>query len=95
MIEYIYDAIRASSGEDIAITAFIDSADQPIKENCSLILSDDNKALITIKGEYLPDMEAWSFKIPGEATIGLEGRYWYQILSYDMSINFKKPIYLK
>lgn len=93
MIEYLYDAIRATAGLDIVIAANItDDEGVPITEGCSLMLSDDNKAITIINGVY--DGELWSFTIPASDTVGLSGRYWYCIYYNDSALCFKKPIYL-
>ncbi|MBE6782959.1 MAG: hypothetical protein E7536_02990 [Ruminococcaceae bacterium] len=93
MIEYLYDAIRATAGLDIAITANItDDEGAPITEGCSLMLSDDNTDITMATGYY--DGEIWEFNIPASSTVGLSGRYWYCIYYNDNTLCFKKPIYL-
>ena len=93
MIEYLYDAIRATAGLEIIINAYItDYEGEPIKEGLSLILSDDDNVIAMIKG-YCDD-DIWSFEIPASATTGLSGRYWYCIHYDDTTLCFKKPIYL-
>ncbi|MBQ8413504.1 MAG: hypothetical protein IJX12_07880 [Lachnospiraceae bacterium] len=93
MVEYLYDAIRASVGEDIAITAKISDNGSPIVVDCYLELNDDDSAIIRVIGHYADSI--WEFLIPGSATKGLEkGRYWYSIHYNDTSLAFDKPIYL-
>lgn len=93
MIEYLYDAIRATAGLDIDIAANItDDEGAPITEGCSLMLSDENKKITMVNGVY--DGELWSFNIPASATVGISGRYWYCIYHNDNTLCFKKPIYL-
>ena len=93
MIEYLYDAIRATASLDIAITANItDDEGNVITEGCSLMLSDDNKVIAMIEGAF--DGELWEFNIPASTTSGLSGRYWYCIHHHDNTLCFKKPIYL-
>lgn len=92
MIEYLYDAIRATAGTDITIAAEIteDNGDN-ITENCHLVLhiGDVMKAF---KGELKDGV--WEFIIPAEITKGLTGRYWYCIKRNDTMLCFKQPIYL-
>lgn len=93
MIEYIFDCIRATSGEEITIAAKLTNEDgSPITENCSLIFSGE-KEIYRATGLYMNDM--WMFSIPGAITEGLHGRYWYQVAHNNSSLNFKEPVYLK
>lgn len=95
MIEYLYNAIRALAGNDIAITAAItDDSGIAITENCSLMFHDkDRETMIaTIPGNYVND--EWLFIIPAELTKGLNGRYWYCIKHENSSLCFIEPIYL-
>jgi hypothetical protein len=95
MIEYLHDAIRATAGNNIAVTAVItDDNDEAITENCFLMLHDkDRKTIITeIRGNY--ENDEWTFIIPADKTKGLKGRYWYCIRHVNNSLCFKQPIYL-
>lgn len=93
MIEYLYDAIRATSGEDIVITAEItDNDGSCINEACHLMLYDNDELLTTVDGEIISNI--WYFTIPAKATTGLIGRYFYCIYHHNSSIAFKQPIYL-
>ena len=92
MIEYLYDAIRASAGQPIIITADIQNNGAPLTEGCGLILYSDSEMLCRVEGVY--DSEMWSFTIPAEITEGLKGRYWYCICYDNTSLSFKEPIYL-
>ena len=94
MVELLYDAVKAISGEDINILAEItDSDNKDIETGCSLIFI--NKDFATI-GEYEGTYSdgAWTFVIPAAATKGMEGRYWYRIKYNDDSLSFAAPIYL-
>lgn len=92
-IEYLYDCIRATSGEDINICAVItDENGTNITENCYVMLYDDLMLLATINGVY--NGEEWEFNIPADITSGRVGRYWYCICSNNNSLSFKQPIYL-
>lgn len=94
MIEYLYDAIRATAGEDIPIAAIIkDETGEAITENCHLMLYDDLMLLGTVDGLYVEDGE-WGFVIPADLTDGRIGRYWYCICADNASLCFKQPIYL-
>lgn len=92
MVEYIFNTIRATAGEEITISADItDNSGEAITENCSFLLFDDEEVLYTALG-FLD--EYWSFTIPAEVTEGKNGRYWYCINHGDVSLCFKEPIYL-
>ena len=94
MIEYLYDAIRATAGEDIVIAAEItDNDGSYIREACQLMLYDNEDLITTVDGQIIDNI--WYFTIPAKATTGLTGRYFYCISHYSSSIAFKQPIYLK
>lgn len=93
MIEYLYNAIRATSGEDITITAEItDDSGECISKGCSLMLWDDEELLTAVDGLLIDEL--WTFTIPANATTGLVGRYWYCICHNNNKLQFKEPIYL-
>jgi hypothetical protein len=93
MIEYLYDAIRATAGEPITIAAEItDDNGECITDNCGLMLHNDNEMIIKVNGSL--DGDIWSFVIPAEATKGLVGRYWYCICKDNQSLCFRQPLYL-
>lgn len=93
MVEYLYDCIRATAGQNICICAVItDDAGDAITDVCALMLHDDNDMLIKVDGTY--NGELWTFDIPAEATKNLAGRYWYCICRGNSNLCFKTPIYL-
>jgi hypothetical protein len=94
MIEYIYDAIKATSGEDIEISAKITDDDGTcITSGCGLRIYDKDEKFITrIEGELIGDM--WSFVVPAMTTDGMKGKYWYCICKDGNTIIFRKPLYL-
>ena len=93
MIEYLYDCIRATAGQDICICAVITDDDgNIISDGCGLMLHDNENMLIKVNGAF--DGEVWSFTIPADATSGLNGRYWYCICRHNTNLCFKTPIYL-
>ena len=93
MIEYLYDAVRATAGENITLAAKItDDSGAVITENCHIMLFDDLSLLGMFEGVL--DGEEWSFTIPAEVTSGLIGRYWYCICAEYGSLCFKQPLYL-
>lgn len=96
MIEYLYDVIRASSGQPIGITAILTKEDgAPIETACEFHLFDgDGNMLAATPGVYL-DGGVWQFELSAEQTKGLTGRYWYCIGNDGVSLCFKKPLYLK
>lgn len=94
MIEYLYNAIRATAAEDITIAAKItDEYGQTIENDCHLNLYDDEGIITTVNGTLEAGM--WEFTIPAEATTNLRGRYWYCLCDdKHTKLNFKQPIYL-
>lgn len=95
MIEYIYDIIKATSGENIEVAAkVVDEEGQAITEQLYFHLWDkDGSTMIAMAPGTLID-GAWEFVIPGEAVKGLKGRYSYCIGTEEKSLCFKKPLYL-
>ena len=96
MIEYLYDAIRAVAGQEIAIAAVItDDLDIPVTEGCKFMMHDDTGAVICeVNGIYIEEDEQWTFNIPASATLGMTGRYWYCIQCDGVNMCFKQPLYL-
>lgn len=93
MIEYLYDAIRATAGEDITISAKLTEDDgTPIENVCRVRLYDDKEMIYYAPGNLIDNI--WYFTIPGEITEGLSGRYWYAICQDGLTISFKQPLYL-
>lgn len=94
MIEYLYDCVKAISGDDISICAEITDADgNDITSGCSLVFIGKDFAIInTYSGTYANGI--WSFVIPAEDTKGMDGRYWYRIRYKDNSLSFAAPIYI-
>lgn len=94
MIEYIYDTIRATSGEEIVIAAKItDEEGADITENCHLMIYDELNMLFTVDGYYDSSDGVWQFTLSEDLTKGYYGRYLYCICANDISLCFKKPIY--
>lgn len=92
MIEYLYDAIRSTSGEEVTIVADItDDKGAEITKNCYLKIYQDEDFEETVSGTYSGGL--WYFVIPKEITDDLTGRYFYNIFYTDGSISFKQPIY--
>lgn len=92
MIEYIYDAIRVSSGADFMVEAEVKTADNIlITENVKMLISNGKKIVARIDGEF--DGEIWRFNVPSEATEGFSGRYFYCIRKGNEPLCFKEPIY--
>ena len=95
MIEYLHNAIRATAGEDITVSAKItDENGLPITTGFHLSLYSDNERLDSFSGKYSSGV--WEFTIAADATTDLRGRYWYCICSDNTheKLNFKQPIYL-
>lgn len=93
MIEYLYNAIRATAGEDIVITAEItDDSGECLAADCALMLWDKDNLITAASGELIDNI--WYFTIPADTTTGLIGRYWYCICHNHSKLQFKQPIYL-
>lgn len=90
MIEYLYDAIRATTGSDITIVARVTEDDESVVGTC-LALHIDAEHMIMIEGELVN--EVYQFTIPAEVTAGLSGRYSYCFMKEGQPLCFKKPIY--
>lgn len=96
MIEYLYDTIRATAGDNVELAAKIQTASgEPVTDNCHIMLFDkDDNLLGTYHGDYIGgSKEYWQFTIPAEITAGKIGRYWYRICTPEASLCFKQPIY--
>jgi hypothetical protein len=94
MVEYIYDAIKATANTETQIAAIITGDDNAaITEGCSLMLFNDEELLVTAEGYYYED--TWFFTIPAEVTAKFHGRYWYCIFDEvnHRNLSFKQPIY--
>ena len=91
MIEYLYNAIRASAGTEVTISAKItDDNDIPITDECVLLVHENDKH-IEVEGVYIEN--TWFFTIPAEVTAEMNGRYWYCFKHGDVQLSFKQPIY--
>lgn len=89
MVEYIYDVIRVSAGEPAAITATLkDENGLAITSNCSFKIYKDDLELFSVKGTYAN--EQWQFILP---PLG-EGKFEYAIFTGDVSLCFKKALYV-
>ena len=95
MIEYLYDAVRASDGEDVTITAAIRENDgTTITDGCALRIFDEDGALIEeVGGTYYTDVGRWAFKFTFP-THKARARYFYTIAHNGEDMNFKARIYL-
>jgi hypothetical protein len=96
MIEYLYNAIRASAGTDIEIVARITDAEgNPVLDNCNLVLHEKDETMLgIINGERINRDGYWRFVIPAEHTEGKKGRYYYCVREGNNMLCFKQPIYI-
>ena len=94
MIEYLYNAIRATAGDDIEIAAKVTSeSGAAVTDHCHLsIFAEDGSTVTTINGSLVENV--WQFTVPAAQTEGLKGRFWYCICTDDADLCFKQPIYL-
>ena len=93
-VEYLYDCIRATVGDDMTIEAEInDDEGNPITEECRFrIYDNDNNIIEIVEGEYSAEDSMWSFVVP-IAGLGA-GSYYYTVCHKGTNICFKKPLYL-
>lgn len=93
MIEYLHNAIRATTGEDISIAAVITNEDgTAIADSFHLGLYDGEEKIGEFEG--FDNGEAYEFTIPADFSNNLRGRYFYCICDDEhKSYCFKQPIY--
>ena len=93
-LNYLYNAIVASKGEDTAISAVITDDDGiTIPDGCALRLYDKDCDCMLHRVEGTFDGEAWTFTLTNEQTKDLKGRYFYCICRHGKSLCGKEPIY--
>ena len=94
MIEYLYNAIKATAGRDIELAAKVtNESGKVVNEQCHLMLMDESGDLITRATGNLID-GVWQFTIPAAVTADKQGRFWYCICGEEQNYCFKQPIYL-
>jgi hypothetical protein len=92
MIEYIYDAIRATHGDDIEIAVKITESDGSVMASGSFIEVYDNDNHIVAFGEAEFNGEVYNFVIPA---LENTGRYFYVIKDVmGEALSFKQPLYV-
>lgn len=92
MIEYLYNAIRANSGEDVNISASV--VDTEVEGNCYIRLMDENRnEIFKDKGTFLENY--YIFIIPELITKELHGRYLYMFEDDNRSLSFPQAIYFE
>lgn len=91
-VEYLYDCIRATVGDDMKIEAEIyDDDGNALTEECRFRLYDKTEELISItEGTYADNM--WTFVVPIKELP--KGQYLYSVCYKGANICFKQPIYL-
>ena len=95
MVEYIYNAIRATAGQPIEVHVLAVNPDETlITEGCELAFHADDEEMTKVPGTFLADEGLWQFVIPADVTAGLFGRYWYCVMRNGENLCFKEPIYL-
>lgn len=96
MVEYLYNAVMATSGDEVVINAYITNENEElITENCNLVIYDGttNEVIVIVNGLYDTDASVWDFVVSQEITTGLNGRFMYNIEYEGDALSFKQPIY--
>lgn len=97
MVEYLYDVIRAISGADNMVNAYITDDDENlITEDCSFVIHSGgatDKVIANFNGSYNTELGVWEFLLDTELARGLKGRYLYYIQHKGQPLCFKRPIY--
>lgn len=92
MVEYLYNAIRATAGVDNVIAAIVtEESGAPITAGVQLVLHTSDTEMITFEGDCLDN--TWTFIIPAEFTKDLKRRCWYCFKHNSDQLCFKQPIY--
>lgn len=93
MVEYFYDYIKVTAGEENILCAFIQEQDgTAITTNCDFTLFDNfGNMLFEVQGEYVEEMGYWMFAVPA---IDEPGRYYYTIGNDGVDLNYKTPYYV-
>lgn len=96
MIEYLYDAIRATAGQDVPVYATFANDDGTfMSEGVVFMLHNpDGSHLATVEGSYNAETGQWTFTVPGKVTAGRTGRHLYCFQQDGSELCFKKPYYL-
>jgi hypothetical protein len=93
-LNYLYNAIVASKGEETVISAVItDDEGALIADGCALRLYDKDCDCMLHRVEGMFDGEAWTFVLSAEQTQELKGRYFYCVCRHGKSLCGKEPIY--
>ena len=90
MIEYLYDAIRATAGADMNIVARVSEDGETLEGTCFALHIDDEH-MVVVEGELIDGV--YQFTVPAEITANLSGRYWYCFMKEHKPLCFKEPIY--
>lgn len=95
MVEYLYDAIKATAGEDIPIIMEIRNPEgELVTEGCGFSIHCEDGQICRVEGTYSESEQIWRFVIPAELTKGHTGRHYYCVCKEDGTLSFKTPIYL-
>jgi aspartate 1-decarboxylase len=66
MVEYLYNAVMATSGDEVVINAYITNENEElITENCNLVIYDGttNEVIVIVNGLYDTDASVWDFVV--------------------------------
>ena len=78
-IEYLYDMVKATGGEDILITALITENDETAEAAGFHLYDQELTEIGYSQGQLDENGLYFEFLVPGEVTKHLKGRYFYTI----------------
>ena len=94
MVEYLYDAIKATAGRDINIIArVLDEFGNEVSENVLLTIYDKDSKEKLMEIAATDGGDSWVFAIAADVTKNFKGRYWYSIRHNNEDLCFLQPIY--
>lgn len=93
MIEYLYNAIKASPGEELVICANITDDEGNALTDCESYfrIFDKDNEIYKVRGFY--NDGHWNYVIPDAVSAEYKGTYWYCICADGSTLQFKEPIY--
>lgn len=94
MTEYLYNAIRATSGDALEVCAKItDDYGSLIENGCYMTIYDKDGSTVIALQDGIFDNGIMKFNFDAVLIGNLKGCYWYTINYDGGAISFKQPIY--